>query len=98
MGRIRDFARIPLSIGFADVLVPDAFVTAHLSFKAGDENDEEEEEVRTREREGDGMLNVWRMPSMNENAVTAFVSLHTRLMFLESFLGRNEKVGEREKK
>jgi len=31
-------------IGLADVLVPDAFVTAHVSFKAGDEDEEEEEE------------------------------------------------------
>jgi len=33
-----------IKIGFADVLVPDAFMTAHVSFKAGDENDEKEEE------------------------------------------------------
>ena len=30
-------------IGLADVLEPDAFVSGHVSFNAGDEDDEEEE-------------------------------------------------------
>ena len=50
-------------IGFADVLVPNAFMTAHVSFKAGDENDEEEEEDWSRENDergkGDGMLTTY---------------------------------------
>ena len=29
--------------GLADVLEPDVFVTSHVSFKAGDKDDEEEE-------------------------------------------------------
>ena len=53
--------------------------------------------VRTREREGDRMLNVRRMPSMNKNAVTAFVSLHAWLMLLESFLGEVRKMGNEER-
>jgi hypothetical protein len=40
------------------VLVPDAFVTAHVSFKAGDENDEEEEEDWSRENDERGKGDV----------------------------------------
>ena len=56
-------------IGLADVLVPDAFVTAHVSFKAGDEDDEEEEEDWSSENERA------RKPLMKENGVTAVVSV-----------------------
>ena len=56
-------------IDLADVLEPDAFVTGHVSFKAGDEDDEAEEESDlVRMRAGKRWQYVRKMPSMKENA------------------------------
>jgi len=43
-----------IKISFADVLIPNVFVTAHVLFKAGYENDKEEEEDWSDENERDG--------------------------------------------
>ena len=68
-------------IGFADVLVPDAFVTAHVSFEAGDENDE---------KRGKEMGATYGECGYR-------CCFFTRLDDVLIFLGRVKKVDDREK-
>jgi len=89
-------------IGLADVLVPDAFVTAHVSFKTGDENDEEEEEVWCGQNERVGRRWDVKRPenAFDERECGYGCCLFTAwLMFLECcfFGGEVRKVGDREK-